>query len=64
MPSVKPLRTCRLDDELYYKVKYIATRDNRSFNNYLESLLMKIVSDYESAHGPIIVPDGPSTPDR
>ena len=51
----KPMRYCRLADDLYLKVKYIADTENRSFNNWLESVLIKIVSDYEKENGAIPV---------
>lgn len=51
----RAMRSCRLEDELYLKVKYIADRENRSFNNYLEALLRKVVEKYEEEHGVISV---------
>lgn len=51
----KPMRSCRLSDDLYLKVKYIADTENRSFNNWLENVLMKIVAIYEKEHGEIAV---------
>ena len=32
----RAMRSCRLADDLYLKAKYIATTENRSFNNWLE----------------------------
>lgn len=51
----RPMRSCRLTDDLYLKVKYIADSENRSFNNWLENVLQKIVNDYEAKNGPIPV---------
>lgn len=51
----RAMRSCRLADDLYLKAKYIADQENRSFNNWLESTLQKIVADYETEHGPISV---------
>ena len=54
----RPMRSCRLEDSLYLKAKYIADQENRSFNNWLETTLKKIVDDYEAEHGAIeINPD-------
>ena len=54
----RAMRSCRLADDLYLKAKFIADSEHRSFNNWLESILEKIVSDYEKEHGPIpIQPD-------
>ena len=55
MATYRPLRSCRLSDDLYLKVKHIADADNRSFNNWLENVLQKIVADYETENGPIEV---------
>lgn len=55
MAVYRPMRSCRLTDDLYLKVKYIADSENRSFNNWLENVLQKIVNDYEEKNGPIPV---------
>ena len=52
---LKPSRPCRLDDELYLKLKYIAKEENRSYNNYIETVLMQIVKQYEEQNGAIHV---------
>jgi len=49
------MRSCRLADDLYLKAKYIATTENRFFNNWLEITLKRVVEDYEKEHGPISV---------
>ena len=51
----RAMRSCRLADDLYLKAKYIADSENRSFNNWLESVLQKVVKDYERENGPISV---------
>ena len=51
----RAMRSCRLSDDLYLKVKYIADSENRSFNNWLENVLQKIVADYEKENGIISV---------
>ena len=51
----RAMRSCRLADDLYLKAKYIATTENRSFNNWLEITLQHIVEEYEKEHGTIPV---------
>jgi len=51
----RAMRSCRLADDLYLKAKHIADAENRSFNNWLENVLKKIVADYEKENGPISV---------
>lgn len=51
----RAMRSCRLADDLYLKAKYIATTENRSFNNWLEIILQKEIAVYEKEHGPISV---------
>jgi len=53
--NLKPQRPCRLDDELYLKLKHIAKEQNRTYNNYIETLLMQTVKAYEEKHGTIQV---------
>ena len=53
MATHRPMRSCRLADDIYLKAKYIADTENRSFNNWLENTLEKIVADYEAQHGVI-----------
>lgn len=51
----RAMRSCRLADDLYLKAKYIADCENRSFNNWLESILQKTIKEYEKENGPISV---------
>ncbi len=51
----RAMRSCRLADDIYLKAKYIADTENRSFNNWLENVLQKIVADYEKENGTIPV---------
>ena len=51
----RAMRSCRLADDIYLKAKYIADSENRSFNNWLENVLKKIVADYEKENGTIPV---------
>lgn len=55
MATHRAMRSCRLADDLYLKAKYIADLENRSFNNWLESVLQRIVREYEAEHGTISV---------
>lgn len=55
MATHRPMRSCRLADDIYLKAKYIADQENRSFNNWLEVTLQHIVADYEAVHGEIKV---------
>lgn len=55
MRAYKPMRSCRLADDLYLKAKHIADSEHRSFNNWLESVLIKIVAEYERENGVIEV---------
>ena len=55
MAIYRAMRSCRLADDLYLKAKYIADSENRSFNNWLENELQKIVRNYEKENGPISV---------
>lgn len=49
----------RLPETLYEKVRYLAYAERRSVNMQIEHALSKYVSDYESEHGSIPVPDQP-----
>ena len=51
----RAMRSCRLADDIYLKAKYIADTENRTFNNWLENVLQKIVADYEKENGTIPV---------
>ena len=53
MPSNLPMRGLRMTDELYLKLKYIAKKDNRSYNQEAVHILQKFVDDYEDRHGRI-----------
>lgn len=53
--NLLPQRGLRIDDELYLKLKYLAAKDSRSFNNYVTIVLQQFVSNYETQNGEIIV---------
>lgn len=55
MPSMKPIRALRMDDETYLKIKFLADSDGRSFNNYVVRLLQQHISEFECNHGVIEV---------
>lgn len=55
MATYRPMRSCRIGDDIYLKAKYIAEQENRSFNNFLEVLLKKTIAAYEAEHGEIKV---------
>lgn len=47
----------RLNEQLYEKLRVIASKEQRSLNNLLEYAAQKYVEDYESSNGPIHRPD-------
>lgn len=55
MPSNIPMRGLRMPDELYLKLKEIAKRENRSYNQEAVYILQKFVSAYEEQNGIIHV---------
>lgn len=55
MPSAIPMRGLRMPDELYLKLKYIAKKDNRSYNQEAVHILSQFVEHYEKENGVISV---------
>ena len=55
MPSTVPMRGLRMPDDLYLKLKEIAKRENRSYNQEAVHILQKFVCEYETANGVISV---------
>ena len=55
MPSAIPMRSIRMEDDLYLKLKYIASEENRSFNQEAVYILKTFVDEYETQHGSISV---------
>ncbi len=43
----------RADDELHYKVRYIAAYYGRSLNNLVIRVLQEYIRNFEAKHGPI-----------
>lgn len=55
MPSSIPMRGLRMEDDLYLKLKYLAAKDSRSYNQEAVYILKSYVEQYESEHGTIDV---------
>ncbi len=51
MPSSVPIRTLRMEEELYLKLKYIAKIEGRSYNQETIYILKNFVAQYELKHG-------------
>ena len=47
MPSLKKITTLRLDDDLSEKLKYLADKENRSLNNFIETILKNYVENIQ-----------------
>lgn len=45
----------RLDDELHFKLRYIAQSESRSINGEVIHLIRKYIAEYEKTHEPIEV---------
>lgn len=46
----------RLKEPVYEKMKVLARRQQRSFNNFMEYVIQEYIDNYESEHGPIEIP--------
>lgn len=65
MPSLVPMRGLRMPDDLYEKLRYIAEKESRSYNQEAVFILRQYVEQYEAQHGEIPVPTfEPSTPNK
>lgn len=53
--NLYPQRGLRIDDETYLKLRKLAEKDNRSFNNFVVTLLHQYVEGFERQHGVIEV---------
>ena len=60
MPSNKPVTVLRLDNDVKYKLQYIADNNFRTINAEVTMLILKHIAEYESANGPIRVPGSDS----
>jgi plasmid stability protein len=55
MPSSIPMRGLRMPDDLYVKLKHIAKKHNRSYNQEAVYILKCYVDQYEKENGTIDV---------
>lgn len=55
MPSSVPMRGLRMSDELYLKLRHIADKHNRSYNQEAVYALKQYVEEFEKANGEITV---------
>ena len=53
MPSNVPMRGLRMKDELYLKLKAIAEKENRSYNQQAVYILQQFIDKYELVNGNI-----------
>lgn len=53
MAVIKIQTGLRLDETTYNKLKFLAIIDNRSINNFVEYIIKKYLTEYESEHGVI-----------
>ena len=56
MPSKKPITVLRLDDDVRYKLQYIADDNFRTINAEVTRLILKHIAEYEHEHGEIQLP--------
>jgi hypothetical protein len=64
MPSKKPQFVIRADKEIFNKIGYIASENERSGTQEIVYLLKEHISKYEAKHGKLIVEeDGTVHPD-
>lgn len=47
----------RLKEPVYEKMKVLAHRQQRSFNNFMEFVIQEYIDNYEAEHGPIQIPE-------
>lgn len=57
MPSKRPMTVLRLDDDIRYKLQYIADDNFRTINAEVTLLIIKHIAEYEAEHGPIKLPE-------
>ena len=58
MPSKRQITVLRLDDDVRYKLQYIADDNFRTVNAEVTRLIINHIADYEKEHGEIRVPKG------
>ena len=47
----------RLKEAVYLKVKALAAKEQRTFNNLIEYAVQRYIDEYEAQNGPIQIPD-------
>ncbi len=57
MPSKKPMTVLRLDEDVRYKLQYIADDNFRTINAEVTRLILAHIAEYEREHGKIRLPD-------
>ena len=57
MATNKRVFTLRLEDEVFDKIGYLATREHRSMTNYIEYVLLKHITEVENETGDIKPPE-------
>lgn len=58
MPSKRQMTVLRLDDDVRYKLQYIADDNFRTVNAEVTRLIVNHIAEYEREHGEIRVPEG------
>lgn len=57
MASNLPRITLRLDEDIHYKIKFIADDNFRPLNSELTMLVLRRIEEYEAEHGVIKIPE-------
>ncbi|MDD3228089.1 MAG: hypothetical protein PHE09_02630 [Oscillospiraceae bacterium] len=57
MATNKRVFTLRLEDEVFDKIGYLATREHRSMTNYIEYVLLKHITEVGNETGEIKAPE-------
>lgn len=60
MPSKRQITVLRLDDDVRYKLQYIADDNFRTINAEVTRLILRHIAEYEKEHGEIKLPDNNS----
>lgn len=56
MPSKRQITVLRLDDDIRYKLQYIADDNFRTVNAEVTKLILAHIAEYEKQHGIIELP--------
>ncbi len=57
MPSKRQVTVLRLDDDVRYKLQYIADDNFRTINAEVTRLILRHIAEYEKEHGEIKLPE-------